>query len=187
MTFHYRNSYEDFIQFNLYNSDHSDSMQAYIRIVQFGMAIVFLVFYYLSSMIITTIPAVAWLIFYLVVTVLWIVFYPTLRRKSTVRRLKKIIAAGHLKGFEGERSISFQEEGLVATGGEKGEARLKYSGVTRIGTQEGSVYIFVGNKNAFILPAGAFTAEEERQALLDLLKSRTKAEFISEKASFLGI
>ena len=46
--------------------------------------------------------------------------------------------------------------------------------VERLILCRGAVYVFYRYMQAFILPESAFSGDEERQALLDLLKEKTQ-------------
>ena len=53
-------------------------------------------------------------------------------------------------------------------------AAYHYDAIERTALSGGAVYVFFSAMQAFILPESAFSGDEERQALLDLLKEKTR-------------
>ncbi len=87
----------------------------------------------------------------------------------SVRRLKR---DGKLPYSE-TGTLTFSQDDIREENAQS-TAAYHYDAIERTALSRGAVYVFFSAMQAFILPESAFSGDEERQALLGLLKEKTR-------------
>lgn len=152
---------EDYLQFNLFYTYHTNSGKHTLRTLQFMMP-VFSVLILLLLFITGTEPYMI-LTFALVLAVSSVIMYfraPKILQKNMYQLLKRMKKDGKLP-YHASAEIEFQDS-MIIERHEQGEFRLKYEDVEHIYFEEDYLYIFFSAAQALILPYRCLGNEKDR-------------------------
>ena len=171
--FQYHITEEEYLRFNRDCALHSRNWQKAIRSKRLNPII------YSACLVLIAVFYELWLIAAIVATaaipvclILWLNAKSTILRGCDQAVLQKIKSGSRLYPAA-PGTLTFTEEhihdenpDLIIT--------CPYHTVERLVLCHGAVYVFYSYVQAFILPESAFSGDEERQALLDFLKEKTR-------------
>ncbi|CAM3114981.1 YcxB family protein [Filibacter tadaridae] len=150
MEVYYNLTEEDYINFNLYHVKNSKTGNRALKLQRFLSPLFFIVIAYIYS-IMSGIPFLPLFITFLVMSILWILFYPKYFYSLIARNTKKMIKEGKNDGLLGNHHLKITEEGLVDTSSHK-ETKVSWSGITRFKEDDSYFYLYNSSVSAYILP-----------------------------------
>ncbi|MDL4842269.1 YcxB family protein [Aquibacillus rhizosphaerae] len=150
MEINYTLTKDDYINFNLYHAKHSKSIQKtlfYLRvtapILYLGLAAVF--------SFITEIPILVTLVPFIVISILWVVFYPRLFYGTIKRNAYKMIKESENDSLLGKHQMKVDEAGIIDKT-TNGQTSVNWSGVVNFAEEKDYYFIYIGSINAYIIP-----------------------------------
>ncbi|KXH80854.1 YcxB family protein [Sporosarcina sp. HYO08] len=150
MEIYYNLTEEDYIHFNLYHVKNSKTGKQALGWQRFLSPFIFIAgAYFLSWM--GDIPLLPLLITFLLMSALWVVFYPKYFYSLITRHAKKMIKEGKNDGLLGDHQLTLTDEGLVDTSSNK-ETKVTWSGITSFQEDDQYFYLYNSSVSAYILP-----------------------------------
>ncbi|MBU5592166.1 YcxB family protein [Clostridium sp. MSJ-4] len=167
MKIDYELTKEDYINFNIYHMDHSETMRRSLFIQRYIISLIFLIvpFVVTGS---SDIPLWYWLSIFIIIFVLWVAFYPRYIKWMIKRRLTKMLQEGKNAGLLGKGSISLTEEGIVKTS-DSDDAKTSWSTVEKIIETKELVIIYISAVSAYIIPIKAFNNNTHKEEFVNKL------------------
>jgi hypothetical protein len=159
MDLKYNLTEEDYINFNLFHMKNSPTIMKSVR----NQRIFTPVFYLLFSVVFSymmDIPFLVSFIPFLILSILWVLFYPKYLFGRAVRHTKRLIKEGRNESLLGEHHMVMNDEGIVDSNA-KGVTKVAWSGINDL--KENDQYIFLYNSavSGYILPKREFKNVEE--------------------------
>lgn len=150
MELRYNLTEEDYLNFNLFHFKNSKAANRALNIQRFLSPIIFMAFpFVLSKM--GNMSFAGLFISFLVVSILWIVFYPRYFYSFVMRNTKRFIREGKNEGLLGEHRMLLTEEGLVDST-TNGETKVTWAGIQAIDEDQYYIYLYNTSVSAYILP-----------------------------------
>lgn len=159
MEIKYELTKDDIIDFNLYHSENSKTIKRSLNIQRYIISVIF-VFAAIVMSSYLDIPYSFTIPFFLVVSLIWIFYYPKFFKWLIKRNVSKMLDEGKNKAIIGEQRLSISNEGIIAIS-EAGEMKSNWSLVEKIGKTKKNIYIYISSISAYIIPIKAFNNEEE--------------------------
>jgi hypothetical protein len=160
----YRLIEEDYVKFNLFHVRNSPTSTKTLKVQRYLIPAIYLVISVLFLLILNP-PAPVLGILFLVTGILWFVFYPKYYYGYIKRQVKKMMKEGKNEDLLGNQTIIFTEEGLHKTGF-KGETKLLWSGIERLGEDDANLYLYNSAVSAIILPKRKISNLDEFKSYL---------------------
>lgn len=91
------------------------------------------------------------LIFYVVISALWVFLYPKRMIKRTIDNARKMIEAGDNSGLLGRQELILGEDAITAIN-ENSEQKTKWSGIKKLEETEAYYFLFESAISAIIIP-----------------------------------
>lgn len=167
MKIDYHLTEEDYVNFTLYHSRHSEVAKKALNMQRFISPVLFLAVAFLFSKM-GEIPLSISLASFGTISVLWILFYPKHYYRLIERQAKKMIKEGKNDGLLGDHTLIMTEKGLVDSTA-KGETRLTWSGIQQLKEDPHYFYLYNSAVSAYILPKRNL---EDPNKIKDYLQSR---------------
>lgn len=164
MEIKYNLTEEDYLNFNLFHVKNSNTVKRALNIQRFLFPVLFIVISYLFSKM-TEISFLGVFIPFLLISILWVIFYPKYFYRFIIRNTKKLIREGKNEDLLGEHRMTLSEEGIVDTTSNK-ETKVTWSGIQMIKEDEHSIYLYNSSVSAYILPKKDLHNVEETKALI---------------------
>ncbi|MBB6447969.1 YcxB family protein [Bacillus benzoevorans] len=102
---------------------------------------------------------------FLVMSILWIIFYPKYFYSYVSRNTKKMIKEGKNDGLLGEHHMILSEEGIIDSTS-NGETKVTWSGIKTLSEDNQNIYLFNSSVSAYILPKRELADVEEIKTYL---------------------
>jgi hypothetical protein len=168
MNLEYQLTKQDYIDFNIYHMTYSVTLKRSVFIQRFIVPIIFLGLpIFLPK--ITGILLWYWIKFCIIASIVWIVFYPKILRKSITRRISKMLDEGKTTGILRKHNFLFTEEGIV----DKTEfSETKYNLLEKVVEYEKHIFIYVRAIMAYIIPIRIFISVDEKNNFLNMLNTK---------------
>jgi hypothetical protein len=103
---------QDYLDFNIYHSEHSSTIKKSVMLHRVLGSVVFLITALLAPRI-TDIPLWYWLVIFFIASIVWIRFYPKYFNWELTKRVLKLLNEGKNLDMIGGRSITLTQEGIV--------------------------------------------------------------------------
>ena len=98
------------------------------------------------------------------------------RERKTIRRVVNSSAKkGRLDKMMGTYTLELGEEEISVSHETKG-ARFPYSKILRLGRHEDWLFLYIGEREAYIVPPTAFQTPEEKEEFIRLVEGKMKAQ-----------
>lgn len=150
MKIQYNLTEEDYIHFNLYHVKNSKTGKQALGWQRFLSPVFFIAgAYFLSWM--GEMSFLPLLITFLIMSVLWIIFYPKYFYSLITRNAKKMIKEGKNDGLIGDHQLILSDAGLVDTSSNK-ETKVTWPGITSFQEDDRCFYLYNSSVSAYILP-----------------------------------
>ncbi len=168
MNIEFERTIDDVIDFNLFHMTHSSSIRQELISVQIfsGLltaSLIFSILYFVYHKLDTFTSIICTL-----AGVLVYVLYPQISRKSTVRRIKKMLAEGDNKALLGHIVISFSPEGLFIKN-QASESKINWSAIDKVAQSEKHFFFYTSSVNALVIPKDCLHSEKEKQDFLEYI------------------
>lgn len=153
MEFKYNLSEEDYIHFNLFHLKNSKAASRSLTIQRWSGPILFIVLYTIGDQ--TSLG----LSLTILLSILWLFFYPKYFYNYTIRHVKKMIKEGKNANLLGEHKMTLTEEGIIDTT-TNGETKVNWSGIETYKEDNDYFYLYNSSVSAYILPKRDIQNEE---------------------------
>ncbi|MCM3693607.1 YcxB family protein [Neobacillus niacini] len=150
MEINYRLTEEDYLKFNMFHINNSDSANKSLKTQRFATPFVYIIFAYIFANI-ADIPFLYALIPFLIVGILWVIFYPKYFQTRILSQTKKMIREGKNEGLLGEHTMTLSEDGIVDSN-PKGETKVNWSGIIKLTEDDSNLYLYNSSVSAYIIP-----------------------------------
>ncbi|MBO0993964.1 YcxB family protein [Bacillus sp. SD088] len=155
---------EEYLKFNLFHVKNSNTVKRALNIQRFLFPVLFIVFSYFFSKV-TDMPFLGIFIPFLLISILWVIFYPKYFYRFIIRNTKKLIRERENEGLLGEHRMTLLEEGLVDITPNK-ETKVTWSGIQGLKEDEQAIYLYNSSVSAYILPKKDLHNVEETKAFI---------------------
>ncbi|GKW47287.1 hypothetical protein NCCP2050_29790 [Planococcus sp. NCCP-2050] len=160
---------EAFIDFNLYHSKNSKTYRKSMALQRFLIPVMYVMLAGIFSLILDM-PLLFLLIPFLILSIVWVIFSPSLYYGMIKRTARKMIREGDNGSMLGEHSMVFTEEGLKEIS-KTGEASVSWSGIVDFGEDDSNFYLYNSSLSAYILPKKDL---QDAEALRKLIHEKVK-------------
>ncbi|AXI10808.1 hypothetical protein CUC15_18475 [Oceanobacillus zhaokaii] len=150
MEINYNLTEEDYLNFNLFHMKNSKSVMNSLKMQRFLTPIFFILISYLFSQLGDT-PFLFAFIPFLIISIIWIVFYPRFFYKTVIRNVKKMIREGRNGGLIGKHRMIITEDGITETTSTD-ETKVNWSGIQAFKEDNDYFYLYNSSVSAYILP-----------------------------------
>lgn len=162
MKIDYNLTEEDYLKFNMFHIKNSKAATKSLNLQRFLGPIFFIVFAYIFSMI-AEIAFLGLLITFLIVSLLWVIFYPKYFYSHVSRQTRKMIQEGENEGLLGNHHLLMTEEGIIETTS-SGETKVTWASLKEFKEDEDNFYLYNSGLSAIILPKRNVVDVEEIRA-----------------------
>ena len=150
MNIKYNLTEEDFLHFNLFHLQNSQTAKKSLMLQRFVSPIFFIGFSYVFSNLLD-VPFLGMFIPFLIISILWVIFYPKYFYNHITRNVKKMIKEGKNEGLLGKHDLNFNEDGFTEETS-TGETKVKWSGVNEFKEDNEFFYLYNSSVSAYIIP-----------------------------------
>jgi hypothetical protein len=150
MEINYRLTEEDYLKFNMFHINNSESANKSLKTQRFATPFVYIIFAYIFANI-ADIPFLYALIPFLIVGILWVIFYPKYFQSRILSQTKKMIREGKNEGLLGEHTMTLNEDGIVDSN-PNGETKVNWSGIIKLTEDDSNLYLYNSSVSAYIIP-----------------------------------
>ena len=159
MEIKYHITEEDYLKFNLFHINNSESANKSLKTQRFATPFVYIIFAYIFANI-ADIPFLYALIPFLIVGILWVIFYPKYFQTRILSQTKKMLREGKNEGLLGEHTMILSEDGIVDSN-PNGETKVNWSGIIKLQEDESNLYIYNSAVSAYIIPKRELNVVED--------------------------
>lgn len=159
MEINYRLTEEDYLIFNIFHIKNSKIAMRALNIQRFLTPIIFLILSYVFSKVGDT-PFLVLFITFLIISILWVIFYPKYFFSRITRHAKKMILEGKNDGLLGEHHLIMTEDG-ISDSTANGETKVTWSGIKNFKEDKYNLYLYNSSISAYILPKRNLNNVEE--------------------------
>lgn len=164
MKIDYNLTEEDYLNFNMFHLKNSKTATKSLNLQRFLTPLFLIAFGYIFSTI-TEIEFLSIFITFLIISTLWIIFYPKYFYSHVSRQTKKMIQEGKNGGLLGKHLLLMTEEGLIETT-PNSETKVSWASVKEFVEDEDNFYLYNSGLSAIILPKRDVADEEELRAYI---------------------
>lgn len=164
MEIRYSLTEEDYLNFNMFHVKNSKTAKRALNMQRFLMPIIFIVLSYVLSKV-GNMSFFGLLIAFLIVSILWITFYPKYFYSYVFRNTKKMIKEGKNDGLLGEHHMVLSEEGIIDLTS-NGETKVIWSGIQTLSEDKYNIYLYNSSVSAYILPKRELNNVDEMKTYL---------------------
>jgi YcxB-like protein len=150
MEINYNLTEEDYLNFNMFHVKNSKVVKRTLNMQRFLTPIIFIV----ASFVLSKVGSMSFLgvfITFLVVSILWIIFYPRYFYSYVIRNTKKIIKEGKNDGLLGEHRMVLSEDGIIDSTSNS-ETKVTWLGIKTLSEDRQNIYLYNSSVSAYILP-----------------------------------
>ncbi|PAQ15594.1 YcxB family protein [Bacillus sp. FJAT-42315] len=164
MEINYNLTEEDYLKFNMFHVKNSKAVKRVLNMQRFLTPILFIIVSFVLSKV-GSVPFLGVFITFLVISILWIIFYPRYFYFYVIRNTKKMIKEGTNEGLLGEHHMVLSEEGIIDSTS-NGETKVTWSGIKTISEDKHNIYLYNSSVSAYILPKREVDDVEEIKTYL---------------------
>lgn len=164
MEINYNLSEEDYLNFNMFHAKNSTAVRRALNLQRFLTPIIFIILSFVLSKV-GGIHFLGVFIPFLVVSILWIIFYPKYFYSYMIRNTKRMINEGKNDGLLGEHQMILSEEGIIDSNS-NGETKVTWSGIKTLSEDKHNIYLYNSSVSAYILPKRALDDVEKIKTFL---------------------
>lgn len=150
MEIKYHLTEEDYLKFNMFHINTSESANKSLKTQRYAVPFVYIIFSYIFANL-ADIPFLYALIPFLIVGILWVIFYPKYFQSRILSQTKKMIREGKNEGLLGEHTMTLTDEGIVDTN-PTGETKVNWSGIIKLKEDDSNLYVYNSSVSAYIIP-----------------------------------
>ncbi|NRD77664.1 YcxB family protein [Bacillus sp. BRMEA1] len=157
-------SEEDYYHFNLFHLKHSKAVARILTLQRLIGPVIFLIFAFIFTKA-TNNSLFGVVVTFLVLSILWVIFYPKYFYATVKRRLKKAFSSGKNAGLIGKHHLLLTDDGLTEWTG-VGEMKFKWSGIEECKEDSDYFYLYNSAVSALIIPKRDLPNPKEFRAYL---------------------
>ena len=101
---------------------------------------------------------------FLIISIIWIAFYPKFFYKTVIRNVKKMIREGKNDGLIGKHHMFITQDGITETTSTD-ETKVKWSGIQACKEDNDYFYLYNSSVSAYILPKRELNNLDENKGL----------------------
>jgi Ca2+/Na+ antiporter len=150
MKIEYNLAAEDYIHFNLFHLKHSKTSLKSLYLQRY-LSPLFFILVSIVFAIMGDLHLLSTLIPFLVLSILWVIFYPKLFYRHVRKNVQKMFKEGKNEALLGEHTMILMEEGFVESNS-TGESKVKWSGIQEVKEDEEYLYLYNSAVSAYIIP-----------------------------------
>lgn len=158
---------KDYVNFNLFQIEHSEQLKKRLRIQRVVVSIIFVLIALLAFSLLSRFRLTVAAIF-LLSSILWYGYFPTFSKNQVIKSTEKTIARGQLSSLFDEVRLEFDSAGVkeVTTQGENSNS---WQDIQSICFTQEYLYLFLTSTSAIIIPKRTLAIEEfdELEGLMD--------------------
>ena len=158
MKINYNLTEEDYINFNMFHIKNSKTGRRSLNIQRLLTPIFFLAFAFMLS-IVSDMPLRPLFTVFLLISIIWILFYPKYFYRLIRKNTKKMIKEGKNDGLLGDRCLTMTAAGFVDKSS-NGETKGTWSSITSFKEDNENFYLYNSSVSAYILPKREVTNVE---------------------------
>lgn len=168
MKISYKLTEQDYIDFNIYHMNTSETLKKSILIQRLIGPLLFLIGIFVVNKI-SDIPLWYWSGIFIITGLLWFIFYPKRIEKRFRKQVLKMLSEGQNKDLFTESTLSVNEDGIIHLNSYK-EINIKWNTVNRIEITAHHIFIYDSAISAIIIPLSAFSTKDEEEKFIELIK-----------------
>lgn len=172
MKIHYNLVAEDYIHFNLFHIKHSKTSLKSLHLQRYVSPVFFILVSIVFS-IMGDLHFLSTLIPFLVLSILWVIFYPKLFYRHVRKNVQKMFKEGKNEALLGEHTMILMDEGFVESNS-SGESKVKWSGIQEVKEDEEFLYLYNSAVGAYIIPKRDLLNQVEIKTYIQSNVSRNK-------------
>lgn len=149
---------KDYVEFNLFQIEHSEKLKKRLQVQRIVVSIVFIVIALLAYSLLSHFRLTVGTIF-LGISLFWYSYFPTFSKNQIIKSTEKTIASGQLASLFDEVRLEFGDEGVkeVTT---QGVHSANWQDIQSIYFTKEYLYIFLTSTSVIIIPKRTLTIEE---------------------------
>jgi Ca2+/Na+ antiporter len=159
MKIEYNLASEDYIHFNLFHLKNSKTSLKSLYLQRY-LSPLFFILVSIVFAIMGDLHLLSTLIPFLVLSVLWVIFYPKLFYRHVRKNVQKMFKEGKNEALLGEHTMILMDEGFVESNS-TGESKVKWSGISEVKEDEAFLYLYNSAVSAYIIPKRDLSNQEE--------------------------
>ena len=149
MKIKYNLTEEDYLEFNMFHVKNLKAVKRTLNLQRFLTPIFFII----ASFVLSKVGSMSFLevfITFLVVSIIWVIFYPRYFYSYVIRNTKKMIKEGKNDGLLGEHYMVLSEDGIIDSTS-NGETKVTWSGINTLSEDRQNIYLYNSSVSAYIL------------------------------------
>ena len=165
MEIDYHLTEEDYLNFNMFHVKNSKAVRETLNMQRFLTPIIFII----ASFVLPKVGSISFLgvfITFLVVSILWVIFYPRYFYSYVIRGTKKMMKEGKNDGLLGKHHMILSEYGIIDSTS-NGETKVTWSGIKTLSEDKQNIYLYNSSVSAYILPKRELDDVEEIKTYLN--------------------
>ncbi|HAJ70250.1 MAG TPA: hypothetical protein DCO62_03375 [Alkalibacterium sp.] len=167
MTIHYEITQKDFVNFNLYYIENSNTQRKNYLSVRILIPLVFSVLLFIMGTILFNQPVIYWTIISMGIFGLWFLYFPKQYHNLIAKEAEKKLSKGSFKNMLGEKNMHIDEVAITITGDKQNE-KVKVEDIETIEQYKDMIIIYYSDKQVIIVPTRSLSWEEIR--IVSILK-----------------
>jgi len=172
MKISYKNNMQDIIDINIYNANNSSITKRQLRISLFLMPFAFIC-YLIYFYIIYREVSPTLLVGAIIISILWVVFYPKNFRWRVSRVVTKRVNEGNNKNVFSNTFLTIDDEGITKES-DLINSKVLWLSIEKVVVTVNHIFIFVNFANAFIIPLKVFKSSTEKDSFLQFIYKNTR-------------
>lgn len=163
---------KDYVDYNIDHMYNSPSIRKSLFVQRYIIPVLFLLIPFCVDGLFS-ISWRYWMIWFAIVFIQWIIFFPGLVRRTSRKRIGKMLREGINTDFLGERTLDLQEDAIYERG-ISSESKKSWDAVEKVIEGKKHIYIYVSAITAFIVPLTAFADDDEKNQFLSMINRKTE-------------
>lgn len=168
MELKYKMTKDDYLAFNLHYVKHSKTIKQSLFMQRFIAPIIFLilplVLFWMTGEFL-----IGFFITFVLISVIWIVFYPKYFFGHIKRNVKKALNEGSNDNLIGQHVFTFSEDGFIEKN-RAGERKASWSSIENVEENDDYYFLFFSTMSAYILPKRSFPNEESQEEFKRMIR-----------------
>lgn len=179
MELKYEMTKDDYLAFNLYHAKHSKTVQNSLVMQRFLTPIFLLILPFLFSWI-TGEFLMGLFIIFVIISVLWVIFYPKYFYGYMEKNINKMMNEGNNKNLLGQHVFIANEDGFIEKNS-VGESKVSWSSIEKVEENEDYYFLFLSTMSANIIPKRSFSNDASQEDFKRMVDKATSFKTQSEK------
>jgi len=166
---------DDLLDFNMYHANHSETVKKALTLQRLMGPVLFMIILVFLTILKVEPLLTFYLPFFIIMSILWVIFYPKYFRKHIQRYSKKMLTEGKSKGITGKHTLTLTDNELIESN-ESRETKTKWASVQDIVRSDTLMIIYTSAMGGYIIPLRSFESKEKEEEFLNHAKSLWKGQ-----------